>query len=500
MAESDAHNGLYCRKYLHGFQDNVSQSLVAMARMFESLRNDLKQAGLAGWMLLVLLLAVGMNRYRVDAVPLRPQLEHFALVLAFAALALMLFQKKARLAFDKSDALLAAYLFLALISSLVFPAEPRESVQYWARMVLAVVVYFVTRWLLQDNLARVRLILKALLVFGVGEAWFGIVGWFLYPFGINLGVDQYPLGIRGPGGILCNFSLTMYGTLWEPNVFGSTLMMVGLFGATLFVSNSFVRWRNYLGSALLIILIALGLNASRGVLLTLAFGLVLVLVFAGGMAFTQKLKWAALAAGIVLVVAVASQELAHDLMQLPTAPGLAARAPCAKWIAEGMPRGTQAGDPEIDPATGPESEIEIVNRVLEGQTVASRLVSYRNAWKDFLQRPWLGLGANSFGQKYTTTAHTPGWISNLTLMSLHDTGILGTIILFAWFIWFALTCWRGLRNSSASTLRTMLFGLGIGLVGLFVAYQVTTMLWFGLIWYWAAVLRAGVKNPEQAKI
>jgi O-antigen ligase len=163
-----------------------------------------------------------------------------------------------------------------------------------------------------------------------------------------------------------------------------------------------------------------------------------------------------------------------------------------------MPRGTLAGDPEFDPATGPGSDLNVVNRMFEGQTLASRMVSYRQAWDDFTARPLFGNGANSFGQKYTTTAHTPGWISNAILMSFHDTGVIGTLLLLAWFAWFAWMTVRGTRGALPSASRAMVAGLGIGLVCLLLAYQVTSMFWFGLMWWLFAVMESGVKSlaPE----
>lgn len=462
-----------------------------MTRLSLVLARDLKTAGAAGLLLLVLLASVLTNRYRFEMLPLAPHAEHFAIVIATIGLAFLFFRHRARFSFQKSDALLAAYLMLALVSSVLFPPQPRDSVTFWARMILSIAVFFLARWLLNGDVARFRLILIALLVFGTIEAVFGIVSWFLYPLGINLGVDQYPLGIRGPGGVLCNFSLTMYGTLWEPNIFASTLMTIVLVGATLFVSDSFLSWRKYLGGALALMLIALGLNSSRAAFLTLAGGLVLVILLVRGMSFKQKTVWSVAAALLILLAATPSQQLATVLMQLPSAPGYAKRERCAAWFAAGMPRGTQAGDPAIDPSTGPESDLGVVNRALEGQTLVSRFVSYRRAWDDFLKRPILGNGANSFGQKYTTTAHTPEWISNMILMSLHDTGIVGTVILLAWFAWFALYKVRALYRAPPSSTRTMVLGLGIGLVALFIAYQVTTMLWFGLIWYLMAAFETG---------
>lgn len=473
-------------------------------RIWNSFSTNARSVGSAGIALLFLFASVVLNRYRMDALPFRPQIEHLVLVVLGIILVILVIQKRARLRFQWSDLLLGIYLAIALAASILFPLDPRESVQYWARMLLAVAVYFFARWFITATTPAVfvRLAVKALLIFGVLEALFGIVSWALYPFGINLGVDQYPLGIRGPGGILCNFSLTMYGTLWEPNVFASTLMFVILVGSVLFVSNEFRAWRRPLTAALAVMLIAMGLNASRGALITLAFGFTLIVLFAGGMARIEKLKWTAAAELIVLLVTVPAPEVSRVLMQMPISPGFATRAPCAAWLASGMPPPTVNGVPINDPGTGPDTDLNSVNRLLEGQTLTSRLISFRRAWSDFVERPVFGNGANSFGQKYTTTAHTPDWISNFILMSLHDTGIVGTLFLLAWLGWFGWTTLRALRlpvTGSQSRARTLLFALAIGLVGLFVAYQATTLLWFGWVWFLFAVTEAGIQDLNSNK-
>lgn len=466
-----------------------------------SARRDLETTGAAGAALLLLFAGVVTNRYRFDAVPLRPHPEHFALALAVLVLGFLFLRRRAQLVFHPADLLLLGYLLVALVSSLLFSDQPRESVQYWLRMVLATAVYFVARWLIPPAAVgpAFRLGVKALLIFGVLEAGLGMVSWVLYPLGLNLGVDEYPLGVRGPGGILCNFSLTTYGTLWEPNVYASALVTVILIGAVLFVSSEFRPWRRWLTPGIALMLGALALNASRAALGTLALGLIVLVLVAGGMTRRDKLKWALAAVVLVSVVNVASLELSRALMRLPSAPGLAARAPCAQWIAAGMP--STAGASLDDPATGPESDSNAVNRLLEGQTLTSRWVSYEAAWGYFLKRPLLGNGANSFGFKFTTTAHTPGWISNLVLMSLHDTGLVGTALLVAWFVWYGWRAWRAWQQAGPGSSRTLLFAVGVGLAVLLVAYQATTMLWFGFIWWYLAVLEMGMaavpRNPER---
>ncbi len=470
--------------------------------LIQSARRDYETTGAAGFAILLLFVGVVLNRYRVTIVPLAPQLEHFAILFALGILAWLVVRHRAQIKFQPSDLLLVAYLCVALGSALLFPQQPRDSVPYWFRRALAVAVYFVVRWLIPRGAvaAAFRLGVKALLIFGALEAGFGIFSWFLYPFGVNLGVDQYPLGVRGPGGIVCNFSLTMYGTLWEPNVFGSALMAIILIGAALFVSKEFTAWRKPLGIGLLIMLIALGLNSSRGSIGTLALGLLLVLFFAPGMLLVEKVKWAVVAALVVLLINIPSLEVSRVLIQLPSAPGLADRAPCAAWFAAGSPNLTQPGDTALDAATGPEGGATAIRRLFEGQTLESRWVSYKQAWDDSLKRPLFGNGPNSFGEKYTTTAHTPGWISNMLLMALHDTGIVGLFLLCAWFAWYGWRIFSAWRRGSAGALRTLALALGIGLLALFVAYQATTMLWFGFVWWYCAILEAGALLLKQGPV
>lgn len=470
-----------------------------MTRVAASIRRDLETTGAAGLALLVLFLGVVTNRYRFDALPLRPHPEHLALLVAGGILVLLLLARRVHLRLEPSDFLLGAYLLLALASSWLFADVPGESVRFWARMFGSVAVYFLARWLIEarNQSAAFRLGVKALLIFGVLEALFGIGSWFLYPLGVNLGVDEYPLGVRGPGGILCNFSLTMYGTLWEPNAFGSAMTTVILVAAALFVSDSFRAWRKPLGIAIAVMLVALGLNAGRAALGVLLLGLAAILLVGGGMTFIGRLKWALAALVLLVVVSAPSLEISRALMQLPSAPGLATRAPCAEWLAQNMPRGTFLGDPLFDPPTGPDSGSVAIDRLLEGQTLTSRWVSYQLAWNDFVARPIFGNGADSFGQRYTTTAHTPGWISNMFLMSLHDTGIVGTLVLLAWLGWYARRIWKGWRASGAGQTAAMVLAVAIGLTGLLIAYQATTMLWFGLVWWFFALLEGGARQRDK---
>lgn len=113
-----------------------------MAQISSGLRREVSTLGAAGIALLLLFLGVMTNRYRFEGLPLRPHTEHFALGVAFLVLAFLFFTKRIRFRLQWSDALLALYLGLALLASVLYPADRLDSVQYWARMITAAAVYF----------------------------------------------------------------------------------------------------------------------------------------------------------------------------------------------------------------------------------------------------------------------------------------------------------------------------------------------------------------------
>lgn len=488
--------------------------------------------------------AVVVSRFSLELSSLSIRPEHIALGLVAVLLLLWVVRGRAKLVFSRADWLLVAYLAVTLYSSLVNPPEPRESLKFLGLMVLAIGFYFLLRALLNGD-KTFRFAVKALLVVGVAEAIYSLLAWLIYPLGVDLGADVYALGPRGPGGVLCLFSITMHGTDYEPNILGSFLMAVGLVLATMFLSPRLRARRSLIAIGLVIILTALAVNTSRAALVGFAVGLALLFIVSDERNWATKLKWGALAMVFMGVVIVGSFELSHVLMRLPTAPGGAARAACDQYIATGIVNPASTGAPNIVPASqstlatataraqsqaltrvavrsqtppavalsgaasrtparaatpAPTVIAQPLDRLLQGQTVNYRLSTYFRALNDWAASPWFGNGANAFAQKYVTSSFTPGWISNMTLMALHDSGIVGFALLLAWLVWFVWDLVRGLRNSRRGVTYVLMLGLTIGFVGLFVAYQFTTALWLGFTWLYLGLLKSGTDLLEKGAV
>lgn len=126
---------------------------------------------------------------------------------------------------------------------------------------------------------------------------------------------------------------------------------------------------------------------------------------------------------------------------------------------------------------------------MTSQSVFFRLESYARAWQGFAAQPLFGNGANVFAQKYMTAAGTRDWVSNLVLLTLHDTGIVGLALLGGWLASLGVTTGRTLKLSGP--LQPFLLALTIAYVSLLVCYLATSVFWLGWNWTYLGLLAAG---------
>lgn len=388
--------------------------------------------------LTLLILATALDRYRFDVFGAGLRVEHF---MFFGAAAAWLYRARPARAdwyFTRADLLLVGYLLLALVSSLLFAPQLRESLKFLGLMGFGVILYWVVR-ALAANARELSRGVATLVVVGVTASLVGIAAWLAFPLGINLGVQTYALE---------NFvTFSPFGTLFDSNTFGMYAMAATLLQVIL-VLQARGRPRIALAVGIAITLTAVALSLTRTAWIGLVVGLGLVLLV------SPRRRWAlaigAGAAALVIVALVVSSVLAGGENAL------------AQFSAA---------------------------RVLTSRSIVFRLDAYLRAWNDFLASPWLGNGVNVFAQKYTSPAGARDWISNFFLMTLHDTGIIGLMLLLAWLGWLAVEVGRAYRTQREPT-RTLLLGLSIAYVALLVTYQATTVFWLGWNWIYLGLLRA----------
>jgi O-antigen ligase len=132
------------------------------------------------------------------------------------------------------------------------------------------------------------------------------------------------------------------------------------------------------------------------------------------------------------------------------------------------------------------------------QTVLERIDTYEKAWEGIVAQPLLGNGTGSFGQRYVyRSVDEPGWVGNLELHLLYDSGLLG----FAGF-WLivgviAARATRAYRRTRDPFLRGTILALGGGLLSLLVAYQATEATWLAFTWVHLGLLAAATAVADR---
>lgn len=435
--------------------------------------------------IVVLIVATALNRFRIDIASLGFRIEHFAFLLVGAVYFVKLIRRQWHPLLARDDVPLALYLAVALIASLLYAPVPKESLQFFGLMAACVLTYILTKSIVADA-ATFRTAVLALLVVGVGEAVVGIFIWLLYPLGVNLGVGLYPLVFNANrNAVLCTFS--PIGTQVESNIFGSYVLPIGLMFTLFLLSAGFSSRRRLMILALVAVLTGVVLSLTRSVWVAFALGTILVLLLADDrrprslMNLVPPFLVAVLVGIFASNVQLPCTYVVNEDRTVSTAPGAASAPVGMTTLGKATP--TAKTPPQIVPLT--------TSRITTTATFLERLGTYQGVIEDWLRHPWIGNGANVFGQRHITTAHTPAWISNATLMALHDTGIIGLAILCAWFVWIGRDLVRALRRGPPGFTRTALLALGIAFIGLLVAYQLTTALWLGFTWVYLGLIRAG---------
>jgi len=388
----------------------------------------------------LLIMATAINRYRFGGVGLR--VEHFV----FLGVALAWFIKtrptRQQFYFSRADWLLLAYLGAALVSSLLYAPVLTESLKYLALMVFGMALYWVVRALAFKLDALTRGVLTLIGV-AVAVSAFGIIAWLLFPFGVNLGVQIYSVGT------FTTFS--PYGTLYDSNTLGMYAMAAVLLQAALILDPQFARWRIALSAGILVTLVAVALSLTRTAWIGLSVGLFLIVLF------SPRRRWA-LALGGAAVVLVLGALVVNSAL-----------------------------------AGGEESLADFsLARLLTSRSILFRLDAYARAWNDFVASPLLGNGVNTFAQKYTSPAGARDFISNFVLMTLHDTGIVGALLLGAWLLQLGWGTWQALRTEQGRA-RTFLLALAVAYVALLVTYQSVSVFWLGWNWIYLGLLGAALR-------
>lgn len=335
--------------------------------------------------LAVLVTASVMPYISVDIGGWNARPEHCAAFLVLIVFILRsVLHKSSRISLVSSDFVVAAYVVWNYVSSAWMSPDPRLTLRWALLNNLAVLPYFLIRFLVTDE-RTVHWVFRAFLAIGIAECAFALVAFASRQlFGTTFGVvvNQYVGGFGGT-----------YGTQYEPNLMGSFAACLSIILLVVyFVSKNKPRW---LVGGTIVSMGALLVSLSRAAFLAFA-AVSIVLLFVGartGFVNARKL----IPLGLVLILFVApiaatgGRNLASRFLTLSQ---------------EGL-----------------ENDVETMGR----------LVAITVALEDIRQHPIVGNGTSSF-QLLADSKEIPilgerPWVGNTPIRILHDTGAIGLMLM-----------------------------------------------------------------------
>ena len=361
---------------------------------------------------------------------------------------------------EKLDVLLLAFLAANYFSSYAFSPNPASTLRWSLLQMLAASPYFLIRQLVTTK-AQFDRVMGWWLWVGALEASFGILCYLSHLFfGTDVGVTLF---------FYLGFIPGTYGSLWEPNIFGSYCTCFAVMFLFYYLAGERKNaW--YMGGVAL---------STVGLLLSLARQAWVCLIFVGGAvvlyslrgtkagnvkeAHTNKIQWKRLAfigTGILIALVIALAAMRDLSGRLATLS---------------------------------------VSEAADDPTVVRRAGLIALAIDDIQRHPLVGLGTSSFQLLYLGDDDSyqgvgQAWLGSLFFRVVHDTGVVGMVLL-GWFILnLARRAWRILllRKSTYTGVGALLAGA----VVMVIAYQLTDASTLAFTWIQLGLLATGVRIAE----
>lgn len=333
-----------------------------------------------------------------------------------------------------SDKLVSGFIAANLVSSILFSPAREFSLTRALLLILNLLSYWIVRKVASDH----DVVFRLFLLVGVGAAAIGIACYLAhYLFGSDVGIMYYPA-------TLARDELAgVKGANIEANIFGS---YAGSLSSVLFAMY-LQRSRRDLLCGCLLASIATALSLARAAWLGLGVALGLA-ALCHASARQRKL---ALIGALLIVVCM------PIFMLVPTVhERIASLAPAA---------------------------------VLEDPTLLHRAYYTGLALDNIRIRPWLGWGTDSFElmQDWDTENGMQGaWVGNMIVRVLHDTGVIGTVMLLGFF---GITMWRAWRSRDS-----MAKALCFGALVLLIAFQFTDATTLAYPWLLFGLMTAATQR------
>ncbi len=407
------------------------------------------------WAMIFSAFASGLSK---DVGPVTITLSHvlLLLLLGYEVLISAFTQQRVPILFrDDISFLLYLFLFSNLTSSLLFSAHRLQSLKGCAPLIAGVLIYTAMRTgirLMNDSSGSVN----KLMLFNLLSAGFGLgcMALAMITGSENIGVSFGHLAI-GMTTLMGSIPPSIRGLGVEPNLFSIGTAVVLCLPLARFMTGERTR-REWL--VLTVLGFAILFAYTRSVYGALLLVVVAFMVLAKQ---TKVIKRVAVFVGFALLItAVLSIVLPEDNL-------------VKKAFAERV-------DTMFD---------------FQGGTGGGRLLGYKVAWTSFLERPLLGKGTlsaetsiyNPYTGLYQERMGGEGWLTGSGIQALHDTGIVGFVILMGLF---GILIWKNyrlfLRLSPTDDQRSLAMGFLGGNIIILITSQLSSPLWTAFPYiFWA---------------
>jgi hypothetical protein len=454
-------------------------------------RRPLLPTALALLPLVLLVSAVSADRFGVRWHGINLRLELIAaVVLALWAVI------TSRLAFVRIGLIewcLAGWLAVSAFSSLVFSPAPRESLRLTLLLVGMVALYGLAVGFIRSRADLVRAAYVWIAVGTIVSA-IGIVEAILYT------LFDSSAGIAFDGTAAGNIVIIaprVASTMWEPNIFASYLLTVWALAFALSLSpGAQTRGRLWaLRIAMGIIVAGIVISTTRVVWVVAPLMMLAMLAVAlqRGLA-ARRMPLSDFVnptlAGIAVGLALATAMSVYDCPATPTSSQAAAVTPGA---GAGPP--PAASNPTQAPGCAKGGSVFMQHAhgffaATSTSSVVGRLKIAQLALKGWLRRPLFGNGSGSY--LYVYGPQGGGWIGNLPLHILFDTGVAGFLLVLIALVAAGRRAIRPLTSavSAWDTTHYVLFGLVAAGLALLVTYEFTDGTWLGFTWVFLGMLVA----------
>jgi hypothetical protein len=364
--------------------------------------------------------------FQIDLLGWNAHPEHFAVGIIAVVFVILALSHKVHVTFDALDYWIFAYVAVTVFSSAFASPDPASTLRWSLQGFLAILPYFFIRALVHDGSA-LKNSFYILLAVGFAESCYGIAAYFSYQlfdttFGMSIG--QYG-AVAVPNG-----------TTVEPNLFGAYAAASAVGFLALF--NSLKRGRGLALTGFLVASLAVFLSFSRAALLALILVAGWLLLRAKPSGNRGRIKKLVFVVGLSLLAVALGTTAAGGILH--------------------------------------ERFTELISSGLADDTTLLRYATILEALQDIPGHYLVGLGANSLqltsnlGRQITGQDRAT-WVGILPIRVLHDSGILGLIMVAGFFVSLWLRVRSGLRNKTEYS--PILLGLWAGALVYGITFQAT---------------------------